>query len=107
MRSRLGCRVQVTYGVLTSGLWGGQSRACLGVAVDLVPGQAHEEGCPFPGLSLGPNASTVFLDDASNDSQPYARSRELRRGMQTLEDAKKFVRVLHVKAHAVIANEDD
>src|SRR4051812_4808858 len=45
-------------------------------------------------------------DDAANVGQPDAGALKLLRAVETLENAEKFLRILHFETHAIIANED-
>ena len=55
--------------------------------------------CPFR-----PHSAIVALDDATNISQPDARTFKLRAAMQPLKYAEKLVHILHVEAHAIVPN---
>ena len=49
----------------------------------------------------------MALDDPLHDREADARAFVLLRAVQPLEDAEKFVRVAHVEAGAVVADEID
>src|SRR6266576_2793286 len=57
-------------------------------------------------LGFAPDTPAVLVDDALHGGQPDARPVELILGVQALKHAEQPVGALHVKADAVVANED-
>ena len=55
--------------------------------------------------SLGPDLSSMAMDDALNGSQSYSIAFKLLSKMQTLKHAEQLVCILHVKAGAVVSHE--
>jgi hypothetical protein len=47
----------------------------------------------------------MTMNNALNRGQPYACAFKLCRAVQTLEDAKQFVDVLHIEANPIVSNE--
>ena len=56
---------------------------------------------------IGPDFPAMAGDNALDKCQPHAGAFELVSAMQTLENAKEFVGVLHVKADAIVFDEED
>jgi hypothetical protein len=55
--------------------------------------------------TFDPYGSLVPFDDALHDRQLDTSAFEVRRRVQALENAKKLVRVFHIKANAVVADD--
>jgi len=67
-----------------------------------------EEKCgAFPHSPLGPDTAGVMGNDSVHGRQTNSRAGKLTRGMQALECTEQFVRMSHVKASAVIVNEEN
>ena len=57
-------------------------------------------------FSLRPDSASMFLHDALHRRQADARAFKILRTMQSLEDPKQFVDILHVEADAVVADRE-
>src|SRR5947209_11247983 len=57
-------------------------------------------------FGLDPDAASVLMYDALHGRQSHACAFKIFLAVQALEDPKKLVRVLHVEAYAVVADED-
>jgi hypothetical protein len=68
--------------------------------------QREKERRAPPRLALRPNASAVAMDDPLNGSQADASTFEILLVMETLEHSEKFIRILRVKADAIIADKE-
>src|SRR5262245_41436652 len=66
--------------------------------------QGEIEGCAGIDGAFGPGSSSMPLNNAMDIGQPDARAFEFARPMETLEDAEKFIGVLHGEADAVVAD---
>ena len=64
--------------------------------------QGKVKGGPLAHLSLSPDTSAVAIDDPFDDGQTDARSLELLRAMQSLENPEKFMGIPHVKSSAIV-----
>src|SRR5688500_2256976 len=56
---------------------------------------------------IGPHLPTVALDDLLDDGEPDAGAFEVCSGVQALEHAEQFTRMLRIEPHAVVAYEVD
>ena len=62
----------------------------------------------FVDLALGPGAPAVTVNDAADVGQADAGAFKIFLvAVQALEDAEQLVDVLHVKAHAIVPDEED
>src|SRR6266404_4333769 len=68
--------------------------------------KGEKEGRADINLALGPDASTVALNDPPHVSEADAGAFELSCRMQALEHAEEFVGILHVEAYAIVADEE-
>src|SRR6185295_5900619 len=62
---------------------------------------------PLVFAAFRPDASAVTVDDALNVGQADAGAFKIAGAMQPLEDAEKFVGVLHVEAGSVVPDKED
>ena len=58
-------------------------------------------------LSLRPGPAAMTADDSTDVCQTDARTFEILLPVQALKNPKEFVCIIHIKPHAVIADEDD
>src|SRR6266849_349779 len=66
----------------------------------------HEvEGRSLADDALGPGPSTMAVDDSAHGGEADAASRKFALAVQALERAEQLVRVDHVEAHPVVADE--
>ena len=56
---------------------------------------------------LGPHTPAVAVNDTLNGCESYTGPRKLRRGMESLKDAKQPVGKLHIKSDPVVAHKQD
>src|SRR4051812_41841782 len=54
--------------------------------------------------ALGPDLSTVAVDDPLNDGEPHPSAWKLARGVQPLENAEEPVGILRVEPRTVVAD---
>ena len=62
---------------------------------------------PFVRLGLNPDPAAMPVDNPMNDGQPNAGTFVLVSGMQSLKRRKKFVDILHIKAHSIVLDKID
>lgn len=67
-------------------------------------GQPYCKCGPLARLAVGPNGSTVILDNLAANSQPNARACKLSFAMQPLEHLENAFGILLIKADPVILN---
>src|SRR5712692_5196857 len=67
--------------------------------------QAEKKGSTLIDLRFGPDAPAVLMNDSLNGGQSHACSFEILATVQPLKDAKQFVSIFHIEAHAVVAYE--
>src|ERR1022692_2785019 len=67
--------------------------------------QGKVERCTAVGLSLSPDTTAMSMDNSLHDGQADTGSFIVFRPMQSLEDAKQLVGILHVEANAVVPDE--
>ncbi len=65
------------------------------------------EGCTLVQFSLCPHSASMLLNDALHRGQADARTFELLRAVQPLEDSEQFVDILHVETDAVVSDHED
>src|SRR6478736_1805492 len=68
--------------------------------------QRQEEGCALIRCGRGPNTAAVFVNDSLNICQTDSGALELGRLMEALKHAEQLAGVRHIKAGAVIADEN-
>src|SRR5687767_3395697 len=68
-------------------------------------GESEKKRRPLIGLGLGPDTTTVTLDDPLHDCQANAGSLILFGEMESLKHAEQLVDIAHVKANAIIFDE--
>src|SRR5512139_1496078 len=57
-------------------------------------------------FSISPGPAAVAIDDAANICKTNACTFEVILLMQSLKNPEEFIRICHVKSHAVVADED-
>src|SRR5262245_26989642 len=84
-------------------------RMSTGWLLTMIPicSEREEECCPLINDGISPDLTAVPMDDALHDGQAHTCALEVFRPVQTLEDAKELVRVLHVEPGSVVAHVED
>jgi hypothetical protein len=57
-------------------------------------------------IRFGPDFASVFSNDSLDGGQADARALEIFLAMKALEDSKKFIGILGIEAHAIVANKN-
>src|SRR3954467_2214381 len=68
--------------------------------------ESEIKGCTLIHFRMRPNNALVLLDNSLHRRQAHAGAFEVFRAVQTLEDSKQLVGVLHTEADAIVADED-